>query len=223
MSSQGKAERPTVKQQREARRAEKIEQFRRERERKRRNRRIAIAAAIVGGAALVALIVVAFVFAPRPASYQAGGDGAAVPGVETFTNTSAHVETPVQYPQSPPAGGEHSSTWLNCGVYGAAVPNENATHALEHGAVWVTYNADSVSTEDVAALRSVLPSTFAILSPYEGLDTPVAVSAWNAQLKLDSADTDKIAAFFEEYWQGDQAPEPGAPCTGGVDGPDRLS
>src|SRR3954468_23491462 len=50
-----------------------------------------------------------------------------------------HVTGNVSYPQTPPVGGDHNSVWLNCGIYDQPVPNENAVHDLEHGAVWITY------------------------------------------------------------------------------------
>ena len=49
------------------------------------------------------------------------------------------------------------------------------------------------------------------------MDTPIAVSAWGHQLKVDSADDARLGAFIKEYRQGPQTPEPGAACTGGVD------
>ena len=58
--------------------------------------------------------------------------------------------------------------WLNCGIYDQPVPNENAVHSLEHGAVWVTYDATTVSGDELDALKSQLPSTYIVLSPYEG-------------------------------------------------------
>ena len=150
-----------------------------------------------------------FVFAPAPAvQYEAGGEGAEVEGVETFTNETLHVEEPVDYPQSPPAGGPHNPAWLNCGIYGEPQQNENAVHSLEHGAVWVTYDASQVTGDELDALKAEMPSSYAILSPYEGLDSPIVMSAWNAQLKLDSADDERIPQFFEEYWRNQNVPEP---------------
>lgn len=212
----------TIKQQRAAQRAAKLEKYHRELARGRRNRRIGIAFAVVGVLAVVGLIVGTVVLTPRPATYQAGSSGAAVPGVETFDNAATHVETPVSYAQTPPAGGDHSATWLNCGVYTEPVPNENAIHALEHGAVWVTYDASEVDDDELSKIRALLPARHAVLSPYEGLDTPVTLSAWNTQLELDSVDEDLIRQFFEEYWIGDLAPEPGASCSGGIDGPGKI-
>ena len=222
-SSAAPAARLSVKQQRAADRAAKLEKFRKEQARRKRNRRIGIAAGIVGGVAVIALLVVSFVLAPKPASYSAGGDGTDIPGVETFTNSAAHVTTPVTYAQTPPAGGEHNPTWLNCGVYSESVPAEYAVHSMEHGALWMTYDPAEIDAEEVEVLRSLMPSRHAILSPFEGMETPVAVSGWNTQLKLDSVDRDAIAAFFEEYWQSNSVPEPGAPCTGGIDGPGKVA
>ena len=49
--------------------------------------------------------------------------------VQTFTVEQAHVQTPVAYAQSPPAGGEHNPVWLNCGTNPSPVRNENAVHS----------------------------------------------------------------------------------------------
>ncbi len=213
----------SVKEQRAAQRAEKVEAYKKEQARKARNRRIGIWSAVIGSLAIVALVVTTIVLtAPRNASYTAGGTGAEVDGVETFENTAGHVEGAVTYEQTPPAGGEHNPYWLNCGVYSEVVPNENAVHSLEHGAVWVTYDP-SLSDDDLTALKEKLPSTYVILSPFEDLPSPVVVSAWNAQLKADGVDDARIADFFEEYWRSDEVPEPGASCSGAVDGPGKVS
>lgn len=170
--------------------------------------------------AVIAAVVTVWVTRPEPLnSYEAGGTGAEIEGVETFDNGTEHVEGEVEYPQDPPAGGPHNVAWLNCGVYTEPQANENAVHSLEHGAVWITYDPAQVSEDDVATLESYTPSTYGILSPYPDMDTPIAVSAWNAQLKVDSADDPRIREFYEEYWRSDSVPEPGALCTNAIDGP----
>jgi len=212
----------TIKQQRAAERARKLEEHRKREARARRNRRIGIGAAIAGGVAIVALIVTTVVLTPQPPTYTVGGEGAEIEGVETFENEAAHVDGVVDYEQIPPAGGPHNSAWLNCGVYTEPVPSENAVHSLEHGALWVTYDP-ALSDGDVDALRSKLPSTYVILSPFEGLPSPVVLSGWNTQLQLDDVDDERIAAFIEEYWQSQNVPEQGAPCTGAIDGPGKVA
>ena len=212
----------TVKQQRAASRAKKLDEYRRQQQRAVRNRRIGIVAGIVGAVAVVALVVVSVVVTPRPASYSAGGEGKSIAGVSTFTNTAGHVETPVTYAQTPPAGGEHHPMWLNCGVYDRAVPNENAVHALEHGAIWVTYEP-SLSDDELKTLTSTLPSTYVVLSPYEGLPSPIVLSGWNVQLRVDKASDPRIPQFFEENWKSLTVPEPGALCTGALDAPGKVA
>ena len=219
MSATPTGKKPTVKQQRAIERERKLEEFKKREARMKRNRRIAIWSSVAVGVAIVALIVTTVVLTPQPANYSAGGTGAEIEGVETFENTSEHVETAVDYPQTPPAGGEHNPAWLNCGIYEEPVPNENAVHSMEHGAVWVTYDADALSDDELSTLRATLPSTYVILSPYEGLDSPIAVTNWNHQLKVDSPDDERIGEFFEEYWRSADVPEPGASCTGALDAP----
>lgn len=212
----------TIKEQRAEQRAAKVEAFKREQTKKRRNKRIGIGAAIVGGVAIIALLVTSIVLTiPKNASYEAGGSGAEIEGVETFSNTNNHVETAVEYPQTPPAGGDHNPAWLNCAVYSEPQQAENAVHSLEHGAIWVTYDP-SISAEELDLLKTKLPSTYVILSPLEGLPTPIVLSGWDVQLQVDEASDERIGEFFEEYWKSENVPEPGALCTGAVDGPGKA-
>jgi hypothetical protein len=218
--SRGK-DRRTPTGDRQAAKAERAalqEEARRARQRKALRKRLtkyAILTLVAGG-------VVAWLFIPRKGSYTSGGSGDVIDGVQTYRNLPGHTESPVTYPQTPPAGGEHHPTWLNCGIYDEAVPNVYAVHSLEHGAVWVTYDR-KLSADALATLRAHLPSTYVVLSPYSGLPAPIVLSAWNVQLYVETPDDPRLPRFFEEYWRNQNVPEPGAPCTGGTDGPRRSS
>jgi hypothetical protein len=137
--------------------------------------------------------------------------------VKTFQVTRDHTDQAVTYAQSPPVGGDHYPTWLNCGVYAEPVNNELAVHSLEHGAVWVTYRADLPAAE-VEKLTSSVPDTYMVVSPYPELPAPVVASAWGVQLLLTGVDDPRLEEFIATYRQGKQTPEPGAACTGGSDG-----
>ncbi|MGX5680956.1 DUF3105 domain-containing protein [Schumannella luteola] len=221
---------PTVKQQREAQRAAKVAALKKKQATEKRNRLIGIILGATAGVAVLALIVVLVVTNPAKTPTTgddpvASGDRDAIEieGLETWPGlTATHVDGTVDYEMTPPAGGDHNAVWLNCGVYNVPQPNENAVHALEHGAVWVTYNADEVSGADLDTLRAALPSTYVILSPYDGLDAPVVASAWGAQVKLDGADDPRLQSFLEKYWKSPSAPEPGAACTGALTGEGKV-
>lgn len=141
-------------------------------------------------------------------------------GVKTFTGLGRnHTNSNVTYPQIPPVGGDHSPIWLNCGIYSQPVPNVNAVHSLEHGAVWITYQP-SLSPSAVDTLQNdVRGKPYVILSPYPGLPAPVVASAWGKQLTLTGANDPRLAQFIKTYVQGPQTPEPGASCTGGTGSP----
>lgn len=210
-------DRQAAKQERAAERAARTEESVRRRKRavlRKRLTRAAIITLVVGGLA-------AWMFVPRQGSYSAGGTGEAIEGVQFFQNPTGHTEGRVTYPQTPPTGGEHHPTWLNCGIYGDPVPDVFAVHSLEHGAVWVTYDPQ-LSADALARLREHLPSSYVVLSPYVGLPASIVLSAWNHQLWVDSPDDPRLPRFFEEYWRNQNVPEPGALCTGGSDGPGRL-
>ena len=214
----------TVKQQREQKRQEKLAEYQRQLAKRKRSKIVWWTVGSFVAVLVIAAIVASIVFAPAPPpSYEAGGTGAKIEGVQTFENETSHVEGTVDYPQTPPAGGPHNQVWLNCGIYDQPVPNENAVHSMEHGAVWITYDANALSADELSTLKAQLPSTYVVLSPYEGLDSPVVLSNWNHQLTLDSVDDERIADFFEEYWRSQDVPEPNALCSGGLDAPGKVS
>lgn len=218
-ATKGTAGKSAAKLEREAQRAARVEASAQKRKRAEMKRRLTKVGLAVAGAAL---LVGAYVFAPDFASYSPGSDGVEIEGVETFTNRTGHVTDAVNYPQTPPAGGEHNPVWLNCGMYSEPVANVYGVHSMEHGAVWVTYDP-AMSPAELEALRMHLPSSYVILSPFSGLPAPIVLSAWNVQLRVESAADERIPMFFEEYWRSQFVPEPGALCSGGIDGPGRVS
>ena len=211
----------TIKQQREKRRAEKVAALKAKQEREKRRNLIAIGSAVVGALAVIAIVVSIVVTSAQPRVEPEDID---IAGLETFDEIEGlHVEGTVDYDQTPPVGGPHNAAWLNCGIYEEPVPAENAVHSLEHGAVWVTYDPAEVTDGDLDALRDAMPSTYVILSPFEGLDAPVVASAWGYQVQLDGVDDERLADFITKYRQSPDAPEPGALCTQAVDGPGKIA
>ena len=121
----------------------------------------------------------------------------------------------VDYDASPPVGGAHFPYWAECGVYDAPIPDEVGTHDLEHGAFWFTYDPSALDGDQVAALADQLPQN-GIMSPYDGLESPVVVTVWERQLALTGPDDPRLALFLDEYAGGATAPEPLASCAGGL-------
>jgi hypothetical protein len=216
----------SVKEQREAKRSAKVAALKKQQAREKRNRIIGITAGSLGAAAVLGLVLVFVITSATP---KVDPDDIAIGDLQEFPGIgNSHVDpTPVDYEadygMNPPAGGNHFGAWLNCGIYSEPQQNENAVHALEHGAVWVTYDPEALSEAEVETLRDAMPSTYAILSPYPDLPAPVVASAWGNQVQLDSVEDPRLADFITKFRQADTVPEPGAVCSGALDGPGRIS
>ena len=183
----------------------------RARARQRRARRpIYITVGIIMG---LAVVIGAVLFLSR-------GGSAQIEGLQTFSGLSQdHVQTTVNYPQTPPVGGQHAPAWQNCGYYDAPIGNENGVHSLEHGAVWITYRPDLPASQ-VETLRALTRSqTHILVSPFPELSAPLVASAWGRQAHLESASDPRLDAFVRAFRQGPQTPEPGAVCNRGVGTP----
>lgn len=129
-----------------------------------------------------------------------------------------HVAEPPEYEMYPPAGGEHHEIWQNCGVYTEPIADMHALHSLEHGAVWITHDPD-LPQEEVQTLHShYSPGDYVLVSPYAGdMPAPVVVSGWGRQVAVDEAEDDRIEQFLNLYERANDVPEPGAPCSEGLE------
>jgi hypothetical protein len=221
----------SIKQEREARRLEKVEAFKAQQRRERTKKLVITISSIVAAIVAVVIVVVALVSSgqpkPTPTTTAVIGKVQSFTGLDDAAHVAGTVDYFTLYGMNPPAGGDHNQVWLNCGVYDQPVPNENAVHDLEHGAVWITYDADTLSKDDVATLQEIGTDPtyqgYILVSPYEGLPAPVVASAWGFQVALDKVDDPRLTDFIQKYLLAETAREPGAPCTGGLDAPGRVS
>ena len=132
-------------------------------------------------------------------------------------NVGNHKAGVLEYPTAPPVGGVHNGQWQNCmgDVYPAAIPKEQATHAMEHGAVWVAYNPDLPADQVEKLASKVRNVEFMLMSPYPGLDSKISLQAWGYQLKLDNANDGRIDEFINAL-RKNTTQEPQAGCSGGI-------
>lgn len=182
----------------------------------------------VAGAIIAVLVLVAGLVITGEARKRDAAAAAAerpIPGVTESTGLTAdHVApTPEARPAGgtalPPVGGDHDPVPQNCGVYTEPVASANAVHSLEHSAVWITYRP-GLAADQVDLLTALTRSEpYALLSPFPGLAAPVVLTAWGAQVEVDDASDPRVSTFVAKYAQSQQAPEPGAACSGGVGNP----
>ncbi|OUD00992.1 DUF3105 domain-containing protein [Streptomyces swartbergensis] len=206
----------------------RIEEMRRaEQARERRNRILTITASVVIVCGLVAGGVVLVRSQSDGGSDTAASDSSAKgkfvtgkDGVKTWEGELArnHVDKAVKYASVPPVGGDHNPAWMNCNgdVYTKEINNTNAVHSLEHGAVWVTYNADAKKADIDALAAKVKKTPYTLMSPLGEQKDPIMLSAWGHQRTVTGASDPNVDTFFEKFVQGKQTPEPGAACTNGL-------
>jgi hypothetical protein len=174
-------------------------------------RLLAIGGILVLGVAIL-LLVVLF-----------GGGGTPDPGGTGLRQVDAgnrHIPDGTQgtgYTSVPATSGQHWNTadspgpW---GVYTTAQPQERMLHNMEHGGIVIWYQPSLLGADDLAKLTQLVQQQITterfkmILVPWSGADFghPIAVTAWDWLLYLDTADLDKIRVFTDAHY-GD-SPEP---------------
>ncbi|MDT0304692.1 DUF3105 domain-containing protein [Streptomonospora wellingtoniae] len=205
-----------------AERRRKAEERRRQREREERRSRIVRLTAFTGAGVLFAGLVGFGIWVAYDRGAGGGGAGQAsdIANLQTFEGlTNQHVTDPVDYKQTPPAGGDHHAVWQNCGVYDAPLSSMNAVHSLEHGAVWITYSPD-LAAGKVEKLESLYSQgSYVLVSPYDEkeMPAPIVASAWGNRIEAKSPDDERITRFLRAFERSPDVPEPGAACTGGLD------
>lgn len=129
----------------------------------------------------------------------------AIPGIYIGTpdqyKAALHVTDPtrVNYDRFPPVGGPHDAEWAACNgvVYTSPVRNENMVHTLEHGAIWIAYNPDTLAAGDLDVLTKLVEGKgYMVLSPYPGMTSPISLQAWGHQLMLNSAGDERVRQFI---------------------------
>ncbi|GHC93540.1 hypothetical protein GCM10007079_43070 [Nocardiopsis terrae] len=182
-----------------------------QRKKERRAKALKITGISVAAAAVLGLLGTAIFMEFRSRNIQ---------GVQEYAiDEYNHVQTGqrVDYAQSPPVGGQHWSSWQNCGVYADTLMPEFAVHALEHGAVWITYDPELPEAEVEALEGFYNPGDYLVISPYDGeMPAPIVASSWGRQITAESADDEELARYVRFYERGSDVPEPGAACSGAI-------
>jgi hypothetical protein len=207
-------------------RAAQVAAIRAAQQRKERRTRLLLIGGVVllvGVLVTAAILVISAELRDRAALEEAAAQP--IEGVsETTDLPRGHVPTPEPTAEAagtllPPVGGDHDPVWQNCGVYTEPILSKHAVHSLEHGAVWITYQP-GLAADEVAQLERLMEGrSYTLLSPFEDQASPIVLTAWGVQLELDDASDPRAEVFLERYVQGEQTPEPGAACTGGIGEP----
>ncbi|MET0389860.1 MAG: DUF3105 domain-containing protein [Polyangiales bacterium] len=125
--------------------------------------------------------------------------------MQTVT-TARHVVGPVDYPDPPPVGGEHSQCWGAWGEQATELKPERWVHNLEHGGVVLLFNCPDGCADEVERMRGFVathPRT--ILTPYHRLPERFAAVAWQYRLVSDCLDLTAFERFYTLHF--DHGPE----------------
>jgi tetratricopeptide (TPR) repeat protein len=115
------------------------------------------------------------------------------------------------YNSVPPTSGPHYTVPAPWGAHSDPIQDEIQLRNLAAGGVIVQYDPDIDDelrqrlANMLRDLRIKLSYCRMILAPYEGLSTPIAVTAWNRILHLEEYDRDQIQVFVDTFI--DQGPE----------------
>ncbi len=146
-----------------------------------------------------------------------GGAGSSAVGQQQVDDGQGHVADGASggpYSSVPATSGQHWEPPTNWGVYTSPLAQERVLHNMEHGGIVIWYQPSKVDVAGLATLTTWVQQQITterfkvILTPWSGTDFghPVAVTAWNWLLYLDTADTDAVRTFLGAHYQ--KSPEP---------------
>ncbi len=135
----------------------------------------------------------------------------------------------LDYPDNPPAGGNHYNIWAAFQTFSFPVPRGFWVHDLEHGGIVYTYNCADGCPDEVAAMQALIdalpsdplcagdPLHRVVLTPDPLLDARWGASAWGHTLRADCVDIDRFTQFYLNHFG--KGPEvfrpPNPPCPQG--------
>jgi len=157
--------------------------------------------------------------APPLTTADAGGPCSAL--VQSWPDEGhTHVaeDAGVHYCSEPPNSGNHYPYWANFTTYDRPIAAGYLVHAMEHGAVVITYRCASSCPDVASQLQAVIDAhpldplcdgtikSRLILAPDPTLDVAVAAAAWQWTYRASCVDTSTLTAFVNaHYGQGTEA------------------
>ncbi len=118
-------------------------------------------------------------------------------GQQMFT----HRLDAIEYPDPPPAGGDHDPCWARWGVHTEAVPARNWVHNLEHGGVVFLHNCEAPCDAELEAFTAIARANMrTLLTPYPDLPSRFALVSWGHRIVSDCVDDEAFQAFYDEHW-----------------------
>ena len=211
MSTQNPKNRPTPTQARAARRER--------RQNRRKFTRVFIGFAVGGVALLLILGLILPMLGDLGSSADKVPDG---PGKQIESNGQDHIDEGSEHPAYrtvPAASGWHYPQPLapvSWGIHTEYIPEEKRIHNLEHGGISITYNCAEPTSDDcnqlVESLRSIVDrareaNLKVVMSPYPGMPTKIALTAWTFIDAFDEFDEDRIKDFINSHESSPNAPE----------------
>jgi hypothetical protein len=124
----------------------------------------------------------------------------------------------IVYDTKPPASGPHSSEVAECGTHADQIPDYLQVHSLEHGAVAIQFDPDLAAPE-IKKIEEIVGryNENTLSAPYQGMQTPIAVTAWGRLMRLDTLDETAIVGFIDAF--AGKGPEAGQTCVNSSDEP----
>ena len=98
------------------------------------------------------------------------------------------------------------------GIYDMVLPDEVLVHNLEHAGIGIHYDCPE-GCPDLVQRLSQLAAEYRkiVISPYPGMESRIALTAWTFIDHLDELDDGRVVAFIEAHINSAVAPEPLAP------------
>jgi hypothetical protein len=132
--------------------------------------------------------------------------------VTGLTQTHLAECSAIDYPDNPPAGGDHYPIWAAFRSYAFPIPRGYWVHDLEHGAVVFSYHCDDGCADEVAEVQALIDGLPAdplcsldtprrvVLTPDPLLATRWGLSAWGHTLSAVCVDTIRFRQFYLNHF-----------------------
>jgi hypothetical protein len=111
------------------------------------------------------------------------------------------TRSPVAYNSTPPTSGPHYGGLARWGIHSEPIPDELLVHNLEDGGVGIWYDCPDGCPELVSQLESVAERYHEgiLLAPYPGMDSRIALTAWNRLDRFEEFDEDRLVRFIRAF------------------------